>query len=244
MNFSFKKKNNNYIIINDFEDTTEQTCIKIDKSNEKKYKKFLGKATKAHATIKNIGLSMNLEVPLPPRPNNRDRYILWNKRNINKPVIEQSDAVIFLYKNGYELNIHYEAYQAIELFKEINTKNGIKNFYKDKSKEFSNIYNKHDKNIFRRRSMYNLNNTSNDLNNSSKNSEEIFSDYNEDNSLSNLIEEKSIITINNNIPSSNNIHPNALPVNNMIYKNKNIYPSAPPFSMDYSDDEDSLGSSF
>ena len=79
-NFSFKKKQiKSYKIINDFENITEKICIKIDKENDIIYNKLLSKAKQAQYSIRSSGLSMNLEVPIPPRPNNRDRFILWKK---------------------------------------------------------------------------------------------------------------------------------------------------------------------
>ena len=161
-NFSFKKKSKNsqpYIIVSEFENITEKECIKFDKSNQENYNNLLSKAKQAQYTIRNSGLSMNLEVPLPPRPSNRDRFNLWKRRNVSKPVIEQSNAVIFLNEHGYKLDTHYEAYQAIELAKEIRRKKGI-DTYKDTSKNFNNIYTQKDANIFRRRSMYGLENVS------------------------------------------------------------------------------------
>ena len=143
-----------YIIISDFEKSSESDCIKMDNKNEKIYNSLLSKALKAEKTIENSGLSMNLEVPIPPHPNNRDRFILWKKRNICRHVIEQSEAVVFLERNGYKLDDHYEAYQAVELSKQIKRDKGIKEPSKDKSKEFNNIYNNRDKNILRRKSMY------------------------------------------------------------------------------------------
>lgn len=143
-----------YIIISDFEKSSEADCIKMDNKNERIYNSLLNKALRAEKTIENSGLSMNLEVPIPPHPNNRDRFILWKKRNVCRHVIEQSEAVVFLEKSGYKLNTHYEAYQAIELSKEIKRTKGIKEATVDKSKDFNNIYNRRDKNILRRKSMY------------------------------------------------------------------------------------------
>lgn len=143
-----------YIIVSDFEKSSESDCIKIDNKNERIYNSLLSKALKAEKTIENSGLSMNLEVPIPPHPNNRDRYILWKRRNVCRHVIEQSEAVVFLERNGYRLDEHYEPYQAIELSKSVKKEKGIKEPSKDKSKEFNNIYNNRDKNILRRKSMY------------------------------------------------------------------------------------------
>ena len=145
-----------YKTINDFESSSEKECSKFDKENEKIYSKLLNQAEKAHNAIKNSGLSMNLEVPIPPRPSNRDRYLLWKKRNVSKKVIDQTEAVLFLESQGYKYNEHYEAYQAIDLAIEIKKNHGESFEIKDTSKNFDNVYNKNDKNIFRRRSMYRL----------------------------------------------------------------------------------------
>lgn len=148
--------NASYKIINDFESSSEKECAKMDKENEKIYSRLLTQAEKAHYAIRNSGLSMNLEVPIPPRPSNRDRYLLWKKRNVSKKVIEQTEAVLFLQSKGYIYNEHYEAYQAIDLANEIRKTSGEQVEFKDSSKNFENVYNKNDKNIFRRRSMYKL----------------------------------------------------------------------------------------
>ena len=148
--------NASYKIVNDFESSSEKECSKMDKENEKIYSRLLSQAEKAHQAIRNSGLSMNLEVPIPPRPSNRDRFLLWKKRNISKKVIEQTEAVLFLESKGYKYNEHYEAYQAVDLATEIRKTSGENIEFKDNSKNFENVYNKHDKNIFRRRSMYRL----------------------------------------------------------------------------------------
>lgn len=148
--------NASYKNVNDFESSSEKECAKMDKENEKIYSKLLTQAEKAHNAIRYSGLSMNLEVPIPPRPSNRDRYLLWKRRNISKKVIEQTEAVLFLESKGYKYNEHYEAYQAVDLAIEIKKTNGEPIEFVDTSKNFDNVYNKNDKNIFRRRSMYRL----------------------------------------------------------------------------------------
>ena len=167
--FSIKKKKaKTYNVINNFENISEKNCIKLDKENEYIYKKLLLKAKQAQHTIENSGLYMNLEVPIPPRPNNRDRFILWNKRNIEKHVIKQTEAVIYLENNGYKFNEHYEAYQAIDLYNEIKKKKFIKTKYIDTTKNFDNLYTEKDKNILRIKSMYGIEQLkSNELNNQS-----------------------------------------------------------------------------
>lgn len=146
-----------YIIMKQFEHVTEEECIKIDRENEKLYKKLITKARTAERAILNSGLSMNLEVPMPPHPSNRDRYILWKKRNVKQFVIPQSKAVVYLSSIGYILNEHYDAYQAIDLANELRKKDGkteITEDYSDNS--FDKVYTKDDKNVFRRRSMYGM----------------------------------------------------------------------------------------
>ena len=112
---------------------------------------------------------MNLEVPIPRRPSNRDRFILWQKRNVSKKVIEQSEAILYLQSKGYKYNIHYEAYQAIDLAIEVKKQLGDEYVIKDNSTNFDNVYNKNDQNILRKRSMYGLSLTDNNSNNKSKN---------------------------------------------------------------------------
>jgi hypothetical protein len=153
------KRNNSdldapYTIITDFNSITEKECGKKDAENEKKYANLLNKADKAAKTIENSGLSMSLEVPPPPHPCNRDRYIIWKKRNVSKKVIPQSDAIFFLTQRKLVLNKDYEAYQAINLAEDIKKNEGILEPAEDKSIQFNDVYNNRDKNIYRRRSMY------------------------------------------------------------------------------------------
>ena len=124
----------------------------MDKKNEKIYSSLLARAEKASKAIGDTVLSMNIEVPCPPRPSNRDRLIIWKKRNVSKKVIPQSEAVLFLNERGYKLNDDYEAYQAIDLANELRKQEGIKEPTDDKSKQFDNVFTKTDKNILRRRS--------------------------------------------------------------------------------------------
>ena len=145
--------NNPYIIVSNFRETNEKECGKIDSRNEKKYNELLRKANKAEKTIKNSGLSMNVEVPPPPHPSNRDRYILWKKRNSVKHVIPQTKAVAFLTREGYTLDKDYEAYQAVDLANEIRKKKGLPTENEDETIYFKNVFTQRDKNIFRRRSM-------------------------------------------------------------------------------------------
>lgn len=145
-----------YTIITDFENKSERDCVKIDEENSRIYSDLLSKAKKARKSIKNSGLQMNLEVPPPPMPNNRERFILWKKRNISEKVIPQSQAVYYLTKEGYELNKDYEAYQAINLADQVMKEKGIKKSNVDISKDFTDVYTEQDQNILRRFSIYGM----------------------------------------------------------------------------------------
>lgn len=210
-----------YNIINNFGKVTEKTCITADRNNEKIYKSLISKARNAAKNIENTGLSMSLEVPPPPTPNNRDKWILWKKRNVQKYVIPQSEAVLFLNEKGYKLNEHYEAYQAIDLVNEIKKKTGdteIQTTSIENGNKFNNLYRTEDKNVYRRRSMYG-NNAFNNIISQFKDKPVTESDMQEDNSTNNLSLYPNIEEIENSfIPSAptNNSFPTAPP------------PSAPP----------------
>ena len=146
----------NYQIVTEFENKTEKECSKIDEENMSMYNNLLSKSRKAYASIKNSGLQMTLEVPPPPSPNNRDRYILWRKRNVSEKVIPQSEAVYFLTKNGFELDKDYEAYQAIGLADQIMRQKGIEKSREDKSKDFTNVFTSTDNNLLRKFSTYGM----------------------------------------------------------------------------------------
>lgn len=149
---------NSYQVLTNFEDTSEKDCIKMDKKNEKIYMQLLSQANSAEKKLKNSVLSFNLEIPPPPRPCNRERYILWKKRNVEKPVIPQSRAVLFLNEQGYVLDKDYEAYQAIELSKEVKRERGIEDTEADDTtKLFDNVFSSNDDNLMRRRSSIKMN---------------------------------------------------------------------------------------
>jgi hypothetical protein len=151
----FNESAESYIVVNNFESTTEKYCMRMDDKNERIYNIMLTKVEKANKTLGNSVLCVNIEVPLPPRPTNRDRLLLWRKRNIAKPVIEQSAAILFLETNGYKLNQDYEAYQAIDLAKEIKKNEGIVEL--PITTDFDNVYTHKDNNILRRRSFIHMN---------------------------------------------------------------------------------------
>ena len=153
-NFINRKSPKEYYIVDNLENITEKDCARYDVENERLYQKLVNKATKEKKRVSRGGFNVDINVPLPPKPNNRERYILWKKRNMYMPVICQSESVLFLNKRGYRLNIDYEAFQAINLANEIKHMEGIYFETRDLTQNFENVYNNKDKNIFRQRSMY------------------------------------------------------------------------------------------
>ena len=115
--WSLKRKNNKivYDIININENTKDKECINADNENEKKYQSVMKQAGKTSKLWDNTGVTMNIDVPTPPKPNNYDRLLDYRRKNVLRPSIQQSMATIYLYKHGYVLGKDYEAYQAIEI---------------------------------------------------------------------------------------------------------------------------------
>lgn len=163
-NKSFHISKTLYNVINNFEDSTLNECIRMDTHNEEIYITLLKRAEKAHTHVKNSSIYITIEVPPPPRPSNRDRYNIWIKRSIEKPVIDQSDAVVFLISRGLKYDVDFEAYQAIELAKELKQQHNIQEPSVDKSKIFDNIFTQNDTNIIRKKSLSLLNNIGRDPN--------------------------------------------------------------------------------
>ena len=115
--WSLKKKNNKiiYNILNINENTKDKDCINADTNNEKKYQSVMKKAGQTSKLWDNTGVTMNIDVPSPPKPNNYDRLLDFRKKNVLRPSIQQSNATIYLYNKGYVIGKDYEAYQAIEI---------------------------------------------------------------------------------------------------------------------------------
>ena len=221
-----------YNIITEFEKVNEKKCISADKENEKTYKSLIYKARMVAKNIENTGLSMSLEVPPPTTPNNRDKWILWKKRNVSKHVILQSEAVIFLYEHGYKINEHYEAYQAIDLANEIRKQNGeseLQSSSLENGNKFNNLYKTEDKNIYRNRSMYGSKAFDAIINNIKDESFERNPNFNDIRQFTQSNQSFSQIKSENYKIENNKIENNK--IENNIIENKcimNVQPSAPP----------------
>jgi len=162
-------KKKEYRIITDFSKVNEKYCIEADKYNAKVYSTSLSNINEALRIIESNGLSANLHVPPPPTPTNHQKYMLWEKRSVSKPVILQSYAVLYLQKNGYVLGRDYEAHQALTFANElISNENGVildDVFLTKHKNNFKNVFTNSDRNILRRRSIYNCKRSVENINN-------------------------------------------------------------------------------
>jgi hypothetical protein len=117
-----------YKIFENFSNIKEKECVEADKYNEQLYRSTVKKISGAIMIINKTGITMDIEVPKPPTPNNYQKYVLHKKRNIQKNVIFQSKAVAYLINKNYKLNIDFEAYQAIDVANWIKKINGEQDY--------------------------------------------------------------------------------------------------------------------
>jgi hypothetical protein len=115
-----------YQYIEDFENASEEDCIKIDKHNNDVYKKNQELYKELTEKIKKENALFKLDNPpaSPIQPNNYDRLIQHRSRNVSKNVRLQTFALAYLADKGYQLvfekditeNTHvYEPHQAIDI---------------------------------------------------------------------------------------------------------------------------------
>ena len=117
-----------YKTFEDFSEIKEKDCIDADKNNDIVYKQTSKTVAGAITKINKSGISVQIEVPKPPSPNNYQKYILWKKRTIKKHVIYQSQAIEYLCKNNFKLDEDYEAYQAIDVANWLKSLNNDTNY--------------------------------------------------------------------------------------------------------------------
>ncbi len=136
------KKKLPYKIISDFYNSSSKECTCADKHNDKLYKNSVSIANKGLKKLKSGGIDICLEIESPPSPSNYQRYIVWKKKNVEKPVEKQSIAVEFLCLNGYKIGVDYESYEAIDLVNKIkndkNEKQYISKLFKNSSDNTNN----------------------------------------------------------------------------------------------------------
>lgn len=108
-----------YSLININDTTKDKECIAADKKNEKKYRETIEKTRNSTKLWENTGVTINLDVPTPPKPNNYERLLDFRKKNVLRPAIKQSEATIYLYERNYVLGRDYEAYQALDIVEKL-----------------------------------------------------------------------------------------------------------------------------
>lgn len=118
-----------YKIFENFSNIKEKECVEADKHNESLYKNTVKKISGAIMIINKTGISMNIEVPKPPSPNNYQKYVLYKKRHVKKNVIYQSKAVAYLIDKNYQLDVDFEAYQAIDVANWVKKLNGEHDYF-------------------------------------------------------------------------------------------------------------------
>lgn len=131
-----------YQYIDDFDNVSEEDCIKLDNLNRELYKKNieLYESISKKMENKNAMFKIDNKPTGPPEPNNHEKYISYKLRNIEINVRYQSFAIQYLLNKGYILhydkienktNLDFEPFQAIELFEKLeNVK--IENIFKEK----------------------------------------------------------------------------------------------------------------
>ena len=116
----------NYHYIDNFDNITEEECLRIDAKNKEIYKKNMDLYENISKQIEHKNAMFKIDSPpMPPtEPNNYDRFILSRKRNITRNVRYQTYAVYYLLNKGYKiifdithtkLEKEFEPHEAIDV---------------------------------------------------------------------------------------------------------------------------------
>lgn len=147
-----------YQYIENFENVSEEDCIRLDNINREIYKKNMELYEIINKKIENRNAMFKIETPPQPpsEPNNHDKYISYKIRNVSYNVKHQSLAICYLISKGYRLRfdkfddkteLDFEPYEAIEIFQKIENIS-IENAFKNKNYDFySNVNNDFRKSI-------------------------------------------------------------------------------------------------
>ena len=94
-----------YHFIDNFDNTNEEECIKLDNKNKDIYKHNIDLYKSISEKLKKHNAMIKLETAPapPPQPNNYEKYIMHKTRNILKNVRYQSYAICYLINKGYRL---------------------------------------------------------------------------------------------------------------------------------------------
>lgn len=137
LNDSFKKlrhsksvkineSENEYYYIRDFENTTDEECIKFDKINEKIYLNNLKIFNDTNIKLSKLQTRLKLkDPPQPPEyPTNLEKLYLWRQRNVKLNVYNQTISILYLLSKNISLKLDdnkdgVEPHNAIEVAREI-----------------------------------------------------------------------------------------------------------------------------
>lgn len=121
-----------YNYIENFDNITEEECLRVDSQNKDIYKKNMDLYGQISKQIENKNAMFKIDSPpLPPtEPNNYDRFIACRLRNVSRNVRYQSYAIQYLLNKGYKLifeqkekvekgEIEFESYEAIDICEKI-----------------------------------------------------------------------------------------------------------------------------
>lgn len=119
-----------YRYVENFDNVTEEDCIKFDNQNKEIYKRNMELYEQITKKIENKNALFKIDGPptLPDVPNNYEKYIKHKLRNSLKNVRYQSYAVQYLLNKNYKIiynnfdkkgELDFEAYEAINLVEKI-----------------------------------------------------------------------------------------------------------------------------
>ncbi len=137
-----------YQYIENFENVSEEDCIKLDNINREIYKKNMELYDTINKKIENHNAMFKIDIPPQPpsEPNNHEKFISYKIRNVSLNVRHQSMAITYLIKKGYKLHFDkienkteydFEPYEAIELFQKLENIT-VENALKNKLYEYNN----------------------------------------------------------------------------------------------------------
>ena len=132
-----------YHYIENFDNVTEEDCIKLDNQNKEIYKRNMELYDQISKKMETQNALFKIDSPPAPPdvPNNYEKIIKHKSRNVSKNVKYQSYAVQYLLNKGYKLifsnidiklDLEFEAYEAIglvEKFENNSIENILKNAY-------------------------------------------------------------------------------------------------------------------
>ena len=137
-----------YQYIENFDNVSEDDCIKLDNINRDIYKKNLQLFESISKKLDNKNAMFKIDnPPIPPSdPNNHEKYIYTKIRNIHQNVIYQSFAINYLINKGYKIifdksdkseiseisEYEFEPFEAIDLFNKLEKIN-LESLFKNKS---------------------------------------------------------------------------------------------------------------